>query len=281
MVQFTEIFDRKQADEKNQKVSSGRAWRANELRLKSNEDLHKLWYVLLKEKNTLMSDNAYKKKIYNTRGPQGRMTKIKVSMARLLTVVNERKQVREHYRKYLEDEYVKEQREIFEQKLKEQQQREVIVPEITHALLRAKYQALKKGVDNTEYIQQEVDKIQKKQEQKQYLDQSYDYKNKPIIPLSEQQGDSSSILTPNANGIPQFTSLFQEQLKTGKNKLSEQEVLRAHVKNWKMLNLKQKRIVVNFLQARRAKEAKKEFQKELDLLSQKIAYDSIQERQAN
>lgn len=69
MIQFTGLFDKKAADEKNKKISTGRSWKVDELRIKSTEDLHKLWYVLLKEKNLLLADNAYKHKLFNSRGP--------------------------------------------------------------------------------------------------------------------------------------------------------------------------------------------------------------------
>jgi large subunit ribosomal protein L47 len=52
---------------------------------------------------------------------------------------------------------------------------------------------------------------------------------------------------------------------------TQNEILRAHVKNWKSLNLKQRKIILGFLNARRAKDAKSTFVKELKILGQKIA----------
>lgn len=94
------------ADVRQQGVS-GRSWRAEELRLKSHDDLHKLWYVCLKEKNKLKSDWLMSKQMQQAFYGYSELVKVRLSMARLLTVVNERKTLRNSYRRALEDRYIR------------------------------------------------------------------------------------------------------------------------------------------------------------------------------
>lgn len=71
-------------------VKSGAPWTAKQLRTKSNEDLHKLWYVLLKEKNMLLTlEQEAKRQRIQMPSPE-RIRKVERSMIRLETVVNER-----------------------------------------------------------------------------------------------------------------------------------------------------------------------------------------------
>ena len=101
-----EAFTGYMVDQRNQ-AKTGRAWRAEELRLKDHTDLHKLWYVLLREKNKLKSDHLMCKQLQQQFYGFSDLTKVRLSMARLLTVVNERKRLRNQYRMHLEDEYIK------------------------------------------------------------------------------------------------------------------------------------------------------------------------------
>lgn len=84
-----EFFD----DPKNwpeSEVKSGRAWKLDELRIKSNKDLHQLWFVLLKERNMLLTmEHECNEQMELFPSPE-RLDKVKLSMANLETVVRER-----------------------------------------------------------------------------------------------------------------------------------------------------------------------------------------------
>ncbi|KAG8388617.1 hypothetical protein BUALT_Bualt02G0144100 [Buddleja alternifolia] len=80
--------DRNPDDEKP--VVYGRSWKASELRLKSWDDLQKLWYVLLKEKNMLMTQRQMLH-AQNLRFPNPeRVPKVRKSMCRIKHVLTER-----------------------------------------------------------------------------------------------------------------------------------------------------------------------------------------------
>jgi large subunit ribosomal protein L47 len=84
-----EFFDDKKNWNENE-VKHGRSWKIDELRIKSNTDLHKIWYVLLKERNMLKTmEHEYKDKWRFWASPE-RIDKVEESMTNLETVVRER-----------------------------------------------------------------------------------------------------------------------------------------------------------------------------------------------
>jgi len=84
-----EFFD----DNKNwgeSEIQVGRSWKAEELRIKSNSDLHKLWFILLKERNMLKTmEHECNEMIRLFPNPE-RIDKVEDSMKNLETVVRER-----------------------------------------------------------------------------------------------------------------------------------------------------------------------------------------------
>ncbi|XP_071109335.1 large ribosomal subunit protein uL29m-like [Haliotis cracherodii] len=73
-----------------EKVKVGRPWKKDELRIKGNDDLHKLWYVLLKERNVLLTMEAEYKRLCTLLPSPERIDKVEESMENLLSVVKER-----------------------------------------------------------------------------------------------------------------------------------------------------------------------------------------------
>lgn len=61
-------------------------------------------------------------------------------------------------------------------------------------------------------------------------------------------------------------------------KPSQEEILKSHVKNWRMLSIKQKRIVLGFINARRARDARTQFLSELKQLGKRIQYEDEKKR---
>ncbi|PRW33521.1 39S ribosomal mitochondrial [Chlorella sorokiniana] len=76
--------------EDEKEPSTGRGWEAQDLRKKSWDDLHKLWFVLLKERTRLHAE----KQLYRGRGERmpdpSRIGKVRKSMARIKHVMSER-----------------------------------------------------------------------------------------------------------------------------------------------------------------------------------------------
>ncbi|XP_033095920.1 39S ribosomal protein L47, mitochondrial-like isoform X2 [Anneissia japonica] len=71
-------------------IKHGRAWYAEELRQKDNVDLHKLWYVLLIERNLLLTLEEESDRLEKHMPSPERLEKVEESMKNLEEVLKER-----------------------------------------------------------------------------------------------------------------------------------------------------------------------------------------------
>lgn len=87
----------------------GRQWSVKELRRKSYDDLHKLWYVLYKEKNMLLTEQQLSRRRQLIFPQPDRFQKVQKSMGAIRQVLGERKReaVAAHLERHREKELAK------------------------------------------------------------------------------------------------------------------------------------------------------------------------------
>mmetsp|Transcript_26405 Transcript_26405/g.55043 ORF Transcript_26405/g.55043 Transcript_26405/m.55043 type:complete len:191 (-) Transcript_26405:35-607(-) len=78
------------APDSERNLPSGRAWKARELRHKSFDDLHNLWFVLYKEYNLLWTEQGMARRRGQIWVDPERKKKVKKSMAAIKQVLGER-----------------------------------------------------------------------------------------------------------------------------------------------------------------------------------------------
>lgn len=110
---FEEFYETKKA---NEPTVTGRAWTAADLRRKSFEDLHALWWVMYKERNLLLTDKEKCRRLGRPvlAADESRYQKVKRGMAAIMRVLDERSKIEQ----YLIEE---KEREQAQQEQKEQQ----------------------------------------------------------------------------------------------------------------------------------------------------------------
>jgi hypothetical protein len=235
---------------------TGRSWKAEELRLKSNSDLHKLWYVLLREKLALRADYYhYNQKKYEDDHIKNDMQKIKISMARLLTIYNERNLLHNEFLTFLEFYYIQ------KQKLKEKEMEEKIKEKdiFSEQPERQNDNSSEKPINISS--EDKSAKIEMNNDNNIYQTKE----NLESIDSSPQPSNESKVTVLNENEI--------KLVKTLERPFRNKDLLYSYVKNSHLIKGKQRRKLISEIRAARSKQAKEIFTKELYAISQKLEYN--------
>jgi hypothetical protein len=248
--------------EKNPNI--GRAWKSNELRLKSDSDLHKLWYVLLKEKLAIKSDqyqnsqfsiSARKKEVLKSC-----LMKVNQSMQRLKSVVVERQVIRNEYLKFLEFYYIKKKQTNPNYTLlnpESSEKTEDTVPEEAQSQSKTQTPETPKqrsrvvrAVLTTDESKKEEEKEEPEEKEKTISNWMNERKIKPVV----------SVLTENE----------KLQVEMLKKRMNENIILKEYVSNSYLLTKQQKDEVKSMIGRSRGRQARNIFMKEMAALSYKL-----------
>jgi large subunit ribosomal protein L47 len=218
----------------NEDVVSGRPWKPVELRLKSTAELHKLWFVLLKEKLALSSDLYYAtQKHFHQNFVKRDLDKVILSMNRVKAVMGERDKLRNDFMLFLEFWFIR----------KSQNQERAK----TGKYIKPKSTAV--GASNKDKLLSIEDSNSKAKA------------NEGLVNKKEDTEEGISVLT------EKEIQTVEKLKKKYKNKSS---LIRDHVYNPEGIAGKQKRVLYNIIQVERQKQAKTIFLKELSAVSYKL-----------
>lgn len=232
---------------------TGRAWKAVELRLKSDEDLHKLWHVLLKEKLALKSDYYYNNQHHYNMGKQieSNAEKIRLSMARLKNIVQERNTIQNELMRFLEFYYIRKMQHA--EKTKDETKE--VNPSESKELVPVKRRKFKQTKGEIEY----------QGEQKTSTSDTEQTSKKKKL----ESVNSKEPLDPNKVSV-----LSEHELKVVQNLkkkyINKSHILKDYVKNYQVLSGKERRVVHSKIQSVRAMQAKEIFMKEMAAISYKL-----------
>jgi hypothetical protein len=236
-------------EKNNNKIRIGRSWKADELRLKSDSDLHKLWYVLVKERLAIKSDQYRNSQdisiARNDTILKNCLLKVQVSMTRLRTVMGERSTIRNEFMTFLEFYYIRMRQ---------------INPEYVLLNDKNKQEPLKTEVKETETKEEMKVENQIEKEKKGRVIRGAISTYKNDTNEESENKDKVSVLD-------EKEKLMVEKLK---KKYKSNELLKEYVQNAHLLQPKQKRQVKGIIDATRANQAKKIFMKEMAAISYKF-----------